>query len=89
VLGPGDKILGFDISYAMSSGPDNNVGLNIGSQGDSLILNTTSGYNYSFGSESNTTPGTWVKAPELDPSRGIAELALLIGFVTVLRGRRT
>jgi hypothetical protein len=60
------------------------------SAGDSGTLNTN-GLNITnqlVTVASNTTPGSWTAAPEIDPSLAISGLVLLLSGVAVLRGRR-
>jgi hypothetical protein len=65
----------------------------IGAKGDSLTLSTYGGVPYL--SVSNDTPGTWKEVggnptagPELDPSDAWGALALLGGFVLIVKARR-
>jgi hypothetical protein len=97
ILNSRDQIIGFDLSWSGTSceaakpcigGVVGNGNININNLGDYATWNASSGGTTIFGSESNHTPGTWVEVPELDSSRGVAALALLIGFGLVLRDRR-
>jgi hypothetical protein len=72
--------------------------------GNSVVLGTSGDSYAGFGStpsgcgptggcslfiqESNTTPGVWSVAPEIDPASAASGLTLLLGDLAVLRGRR-
>jgi hypothetical protein len=93
----GNTITGAVVNISTGAAQENDVFYNIGLTGDSLTLAPSlQGFDprgdYFMGAQvSNTTPGTWsvtTSAPEMSPGVAPSGIALIIGSLMVLRGRR-